>query len=64
MPELQKTISLTSHPSKVMLKIILNRVMPQQRRSSLKKSTNLVRVIKNLYDKATSAVLFNSGIEG
>ena len=26
-------------------------------------STNLIRVIKNLYDKATSAVLFNSSIE-
>ena len=26
-------------------------------------STNLVRVIRNLYDKATSAVLFNSSIE-
>ena len=25
-------------------------------------STNLIRVIKNLYDKATSAVLFNSNI--
>ena len=27
-------------------------------------SANLTRVIKNLYDKATSAVLFNSGIIG
>ena len=26
-------------------------------------STSLIRVIKNLYDKATSAVLFNSSIE-
>ena len=26
-------------------------------------STNLIQVIKNLYDKATSAVLFNSSIE-
>ena len=26
-------------------------------------STNLIRVIRNLYDKATSAVLFNSSIE-
>ena len=26
-------------------------------------STNLIRVIKNLYDKATSAALFNSSIE-
>ena len=26
-------------------------------------STNLIRVIKNLYGKATSAVLFNSSIE-
>ena len=25
-------------------------------------SSNLIRVIKNLYDKATSAVLFNSSI--
>ena len=25
-------------------------------------STNLLRVIKNLYDKATSAVLFNSSV--
>ena len=27
-------------------------------------STNLIRVIKNLYDKATSVVLFNSSIGG
>ena len=27
-------------------------------------STNLIQVIKNLYDKATSAVLFNSCIGG
>ena len=27
-------------------------------------STNLIRVVKNLYDKATSAVLFNSSIGG
>ena len=26
-------------------------------------STNLIQVIKNLYDKAISAVLFNSSIE-
>ena len=26
------------------------------------KSANLIRVIKNVYDKATSAVLFNSSI--
>ena len=26
-------------------------------------STNLIQVIKNLYDKATSAVLFNSSLE-
>ena len=26
-------------------------------------STNLIRVIKNLYDKATGAVLFNNNIE-
>ena len=26
-------------------------------------STNLIRVMKNLYDKATSAVFFNSSIE-
>ena len=26
-------------------------------------STNLIKVIKNLYSKATSAVLFNSGLE-
>ena len=25
-------------------------------------STNLIRVIKNLYDKATTAVLFNSSV--
>ena len=33
--------------------------------ATLKKyiSTNFIRVIKNLYDKATSAVLFNSTIE-
>ena len=27
-------------------------------------STNLIQVIENLYDKATSAVLFNSSIGG
>ena len=35
-------------------------------RATIKKysiSTNLIRVIKNLYDKATSAVLFNKSIE-
>ena len=26
-------------------------------------STNLIRIIKNLFDKTTSAVLFNSSIE-
>ena len=31
-------------------------------RKKHKISTNLIRVIKNLYDKATSAVLFNSSI--
>ena len=115
------TISLISHPSKVMLKIILNRLKPQAEKiiaeeqagfragrsitgqifnlrilcekylphqqnlypvfidfnkaservwhaalwATLKKytiSTNLIRVIKNLYDKATSAVLFNSSV--
>ena len=116
-----RTVSLVSHPSKVMLKIILNRLKPQAekiiaeeqtrfsaRRSTteqvfnlrilsekylqhqqdlyhvfvdfkkafdrvwhaalwatMKKytiSTNLIKVIKNLYNKATSAVLFNSSI--
>ena len=113
-------ISLISHPSKVILKIILNRLKPQVEKvteeqagfragrstteqifnlrilcekylqhhqdlyhvfinfkkafdrvlhaalwATLKKyiSTNFIRVIKNLYDKATSAVLFNSTIE-
>ena len=27
-------------------------------------SANLIRIIKNLYDKATSAILFNSSIGG
>ena len=31
-------------------------------RKKHKISTNLIRVIKNLYDKATSAVLFNSSL--
>ena len=116
-----RTISLISHPSKVMLKIILNRLKPQAEKiiaeeqadfkagrsttvqnfilrilcekylqhqqdlyhvfidlkkafdrvwhsalwASMKKyniSTNLMQVIKNLSNKATSAVLFNSSI--
>ena len=116
-----RTISLISHPSKVMLKIILNRLKPQaekiiaeeqagfragrstteqifnlrilcekylQRQQDLyhvfidfKKAfdrvwhaalwatmkkynicTNLIQVIKNLYNKATSAILFNGSI--
>ena len=116
-----RTISLISHPSKVMLKIILNRLKPQAQKiiaeeqadfragrsttehifnprtlyekylqhqqdlyhvfidfkkafdrvwhsalwASMKKyniSTNLMQVIKNLSNKATSAVLFNSSI--
>ena len=115
------TISLISHPSKVMLKVILNRLKPQAEKiiaeeqagfragrstteqifnlrilcekylwhqqdlchvfidfkkafdrvwhaalwATVKKyniSTNLIEVIKNLYNKATSAVLFNSSI--
>ena len=116
-----RTISLISHPNKVMLKIIMNRLKPQAQKiiaeeqagfragrsttklifnlrilcekylyhqediyhvfidfkkafdwvwhaalwATMKKyniSTNLIRVIKNLYDKATSAVFFNSSI--
>ena len=116
-----RTIGLVSHPSKVMLKVILNRLKPQAEKiigeeqagfrvgrstteqifnlriirekylqhqqvlyhvfidfkkafdgvwhavlwATMKKyniSTNLIRLIKNLYDKATSAVLFNSSI--
>ena len=116
-----RTISLISHPIKVMLKVILNRLKPQAEkiiaeeqagfragrstteqifnlrvlckkylqhqqdlyhvvidfkkaydtvwhaalRAAMKKnniSTNLIQVIKNLYDKATSAVLFKSSI--
>ena len=115
------TISLISHPSKVMLKVILNRLKPQAEKiiaeeqagfragrstteqifnlcilcekylqhqqdlyhvfidfkkafdrvwhaallATMKKyniSTNLIQVIKNLYNKATSAVLFNGSI--
>ena len=115
------TISLISHPSKVMLKIILNRLKPQVKKiiakeqagfraggstteqifnlhilcekylqhqqdlyhvfidfkktfnrvwhaalwATMKKyniSTNLIQVIKNLYNKATSAVLFNGSV--
>ena len=96
------TISLISHPSKVMLKIILKRPKPQPEKNfaeeqpgfragrsiteqifnlrilcgkhlehqpalwaTMKKcniSTNLIGVIKNLYDKATSAVFFNRSI--
>ena len=109
-------ISFISHPSKVMLKIILNRLKPQAEKitgvraersiteqilnlrilcekyvqhqqdlyhvfidfkkafdrvwhaalwATSKKyniSTNLFQVIKNLYNEATSAVLFNSSI--
>ncbi|WP_294046743.1 reverse transcriptase family protein, partial [Thiolapillus sp.] len=117
-----RKISLISHPSKVMLKIILNRLKPQAEKiiaeeqagfragrstteqifnlrilcekylqhqqdlyyvfidfkkafdrvwhaalwATMKKyniSTNLIQVIKNLYNKATSAVLFNGTIE-
>ena len=116
-----RTISLISHPCKVMLKIILNRLKPQAEKiiaeeqagfragrstteqifnlrilcekylkhqqdlyhvfidfqkafdriwhaalwATMKKyniSTNLIRVIKSLYNKATSALLFNSSI--
>ena len=116
-----RSIRLISHPSKVMLKIILNRLKPRAEKIiaeeqagfragrstteqifnlrilcekylqhqhdlyhefidfkeafdrvwyaalwvTMKKyniSTKLIRVIKNLYDKATSAVLFNSSI--
>ena len=42
-----------------------NRVWHAAFRATMKKyniSTNLIQVIKNLYDKATSAVLFNSSI--
>ena len=110
-------VSLISHPSEVMLKIILNRLKPQVEKlineeqagfragrstteqilnlrifcgkylqhqqdlyhvfidfdmfwhvalwATMKKynlNINLIRVIKNLYDKATSAVLFTSSI--
>ena len=103
-------ISLVSHPGKVMLKNILNRLKPQAEKiiaeeqagfnlrilcekylqyqhelyhvfidfkkvfdrvwhaafwATMKKyniSTDLIRVFKNLYDRATSAVLFNSSI--
>ena len=116
-----QTVSFISHPSKVMLKIILNRLKPQAEKiiaeehagftagisateqifnlrifcekylqhrqdlyhvfidfkkafdrvwhaalwATMKKyniSTNLIRVIKNIYNKATGAVLFNSSI--
>ena len=115
-----RTISLISHPNKVMLKIILNRLKPQAEKiiaeeqarfragrstteqifnlrilcekylqhqqdydvfqdskkafdrvlhaalwATMKKykiSTNLIQLIKDLYSKATSAVLFNSSI--
>ena len=116
-----RTISLISHPSKVMLKIILNRLKPQAEKfiaeeqagfragrstteqifnlrilcekylqhqqdlynvfidfkkafdrvwhaallATMKKyniSTNLIQVIKNLYNKVTSAVFFNGSI--
>ena len=116
-----RTISLISHPSKVILKIILNILMPQAEKliaeeqagfragrstteqifnlrilcekyiqhqqdlyhvfidfkkafdrvwhaalwATMKKyniSTNLIQVIKNLYNKATCAILFNSSI--
>ena len=119
-----RTISLISHPSKVMLKIILNRLKPQAEKiiaeeeagfragrstteqifnlrilcekylqhqqdlyhvftdfkrafnrpfavwhaalwATMKKyniSTNLIQVNKNLYNKATSAILFNGSI--
>ena len=119
-PELQ-TNSLISHSSKVMLKIVLNRLKPQAEKiiaeeqagfrvgrgtteqifnlrilckkylqhqqdlyyvfidfkkafdrvwhaalwATMKRyniSTNLIRVIKNLYDKATTAVFFNSSM--
>ena len=114
-----RTISLISHPSKVMLRIILNRLKPQAEKiiaeeqagfragrstkqqifnlrilcekylqhqkdlchvfidfkeafdrvwhaalwATMKKYISIIRVIKNLYDKATSTVLFNSSIE-
>ena len=105
-----QTISLISHQSKVVLKIILNRLKPQAEKiiaeeqagfnlriffgkylqhqqdlyyvfidfkkasdrdwhaalwATMKKyktNTNLIQVIKNLCDKATGAVLFNTSI--
>ena len=110
-----RTISFISHPSKVMLKIILNRLKPQAEKAGFRAgrstteqifnlrilcdkslqhqqdlyhvfidfkkafdrvwhsalwptmkmyiiSTNLIQVIKNRYNKATNAVLFNSSI--
>ena len=120
--QIYRTISLISHLSKVMLKIILYRLKPQAEKiiaeeqagfragrstteifnlrilcvkyfqhqqdlyqvfidfkkafdrvwhaalwATMKKyniSTNLIQVVKNLYDKATSAVLFNSSAGG
>ena len=46
--------------------VAFDRVWHAVLRATMKKykiSTNLIQVIKNLYNKATSAVLFNSSIE-
>ena len=120
--QIYRKISLISHPSKVMLKVILNRLKPQAEKiiaeeqaglragrstieqifnvrilcekylqhhsdlyhffidfkkafdriwhtalwATMKKyniNANLIQVIRHIYDKATSAVLFNSSIE-
>ncbi|XP_063609075.1 uncharacterized protein LOC134783216 [Penaeus indicus] len=60
-----RTISLIGHASKVMLRILLNRLKPQaetiiaEEQSMARRIANLIRVIEHLYDHAASAVLLN-----
>ena len=68
-----RTISLISHSSKVMLKVILNRHKPQAEEMIAEEQVlvqswkekqifNLVHTIEKLFDKATSAVQMNGSI--
>ena len=65
--EVRAKIQQAIRPHEDILTIVKRRKLQGLACSFVKKyniSTNLIRVIKNLYDKATSAVLFNSSIGG
>ena len=64
--EVRAKIQQAIRPHEDILTIVKRRKLQGLACSFVKKyniSTNLIRVIKNLYDKATSVVLFNSSIE-